>query len=182
MESDSAIAAPGYFLPEHWVFRSLASTSSALKSVLGLRLPDAATQNSELGFSGNRHLLVGAWQRSGQSVGYCIDVILNARPTRRQKNYDAHPAVREILLILQILVSRKQQIVASLLGRHDKLPVIQGTPTELVCCRDLVATQSASQREGNPLIEDDLQAAKLRAAYANTISTCFRDTPGNHDR
>jgi len=107
---------------------------------------------------------------------------LYAWPAGRLEDHNADPASHQVLLILQILIRREQQIVTTLLDSSDELTILQRAPAKLVCCGDLMIDQSALQRNWDTLIKDDLQAATLLAAYSKTASTCSRVTPGNQPR
>jgi hypothetical protein len=107
---------------------------------------------------------------------------MNDGVTARDAVVDADPAPHELLLILQILIGRKQQIVTGLLGCRNEFPILQHAPVEFICRGNIVSGQSTSQGNGDALVKNDLQAATLRAAYSKTTSTCSRDTPGNHSK
>jgi len=57
---------------------------------------------------------------------------LQARPRCRAEDQDRQAAVTKVLLVPQILVGRNEEIVASLLGGREQLPVAQCCPALLI--------------------------------------------------
>jgi len=106
------------------------------------------------------------------------NILLNSRPTRRQEHGDRNSTNLQILLVLQILISRYENFKALKFGSCNNLPILQQTPAALMRSFNDVSPEG----NRNTLVKEDLQAATLRAAYSSTSSTCCRVTPGNHSK
>jgi hypothetical protein len=85
-----------------------------------------------------------------------VHVLPDSRPTRRHQHDYAEPTARQVLLVTEILVGGDERVETFGLGAGEEVTVLEVAPASFVGSLDGVARQVISQRDGSPLIEEEL--------------------------
>ena len=114
--------------------------------------------------------------------------LFDSRPTGGWQNHDSNAVARQVLLILEILIGRYQNLESLLLGSAQQIAVLLRAPSFLKDSEDRVMREVSAQRNRRALIKENPHGSqrasgwRLRWACSSTASTCPRVTPGNQAR
>ena len=90
----------------------------------------------------------------------CVNLMSNARPIRLDHHYGQLSAL-QVLLILDVLVCREQQVIAFFFGQVQKFSVSERLPSEVFYEINRVSCQSLPQWHGSALVEQIFSMTKF---------------------
>ena len=102
------------------------------------------------------------------------EVAFDSWPTGREQNDDRQTPVSEILLILQILVCRYENLESGSFCSSDQFTVLKLRPSLFVRCDDLMIHQRFAQRGRRALIEEHLHSGCFEGTARNMLEYGFR--------
>ena len=101
------------------------------------------------------HFRVAARDRRIHGRNNAVKMEFDVWPLLIAENYDSNPAPGKILLIADILVRSKQQLITSFLGLTEQVAVLELVPAELPGIRHFVSGKAVGNGIWRAVIEEN---------------------------
>lgn len=139
------------------------------KFVIGAGIIDRTAQGLA---EGNVHLNISTGRRGVHCRGYPADVTLHDPPLRIPEYRHRNRAALQILLRLDVLVRRKQNLESGLLRGLKKFAIRQIVPTHVPCFRHNVACEKWNERRWRTMIKNN---AHRQVSATGRREAAYRD-------